>query len=108
MADEHADDLAKLRAEAMRVGEIRDAAMNLAGAVGHLRAVLSTPSLSGDPSYLAGAWENVTRRRAEWRAIVLGQVDLEKAREDVALPWFRESRRARYRAALDRLEELSG
>lgn len=105
------DDAAELdaiKAEGVRVGEIREAALNLSAAIGHLRAVLLTPSMRSDPAYVASAHEAVARRRAEWRAVILGQIDMDRSRDDVALPWFRTERRARYRAALDRLEELAG
>jgi hypothetical protein len=108
VTDSDAQDRERIAAEAERVGAIREAATNLSAALGHLRAVLATPALRSDPAYVAKAWGDHARRRAEWRAIILGQVDVERSREDVSLPWFREARRGRYRAALDRLEDLAG
>lgn len=108
MTDRDEEDRERLSVEASRISAFREAALNLAAAIGHLRAVLSTDSLRSDPEYLAAAWESHSRRRAEWRALVLGQIDMDRSREDVAMPWFREARRGRYRAALDRLEDIAG
>ncbi len=101
------DELHALVAEDERLSGLMEAIREKKAAVAHLRMVIQFP-----PETRA-AHENDARKTLEaatarLRSAVVGPVNMALSRDDVRGKWFREERRARYTAALDRIDELAG
>jgi hypothetical protein len=96
------DDIAELAAVRGRL------AANLKASAVHLRTVLSTPALASEPSFVAKAEEGFQNAIADWRAHILGEVDIHACMEDVRLRWTHQDRRDRYYGAASRLLWLAG
>jgi len=96
------DDIAELAAVRGRL------ASNLKAAAVHLRTVLSTPALASETSFVSKADEGFQNALADWRAHVLGEVDIHACMDDVRVRWTHQDRRDRYRDVSSRMLWLAG